>query len=201
MSSSFWGQKIAVNFVIDELELDDSLVIAEALRLLNRTQGQGLFSREYLTEKVRSPEALVLVGFIEDRLVSVGCAEIIKNFDYYRPFDASIGDRISGNKVGSLCTLSVHEDHQGQRLGQKMTKQRISWLEGQGCDLIIGVSWVSGLSHTSNRVFEKLGFRAVNEVKRFYREQSLEHPFQCPGCMVQPCECSAILYECELKTQ
>jgi ribosomal protein S18 acetylase RimI-like enzyme len=190
-----------MNFKIVELEHDDPLVIDEALRLLNRTQGQGLFSREYLIEKVNSPEALVLVGFIGDRLVSAGCAEIVKDFDYYRPFDASIGDRIGGNRVGSLCTLSVHEDFQGHKLGQQVSKQRMSWLEGQGCDLVIGVSWVSGLPHTSNRVFEKLGFRAVNQVKRFYQEGAVEHPFQCPGCRVQPCGCSAILYECELQTQ
>jgi ribosomal protein S18 acetylase RimI-like enzyme len=192
---------MAMNVVITELNLNDSRVIGESLKLLNRTQGQGLFRSEYLTEKASSSEALVLVGFIDDRLVSVGCAEIIKEFDCYKRFDASIGERMNGSKVGSLCTLSVHEDHQGRGLGQKMTSQRMGWLEDHGCDLVLGVSWVSGLIHTSNRVFEKFGFRAVSEVNEFYREDAEMHPFDCPGCKVQPCECSAILYDYDLKSQ
>jgi ribosomal protein S18 acetylase RimI-like enzyme len=151
-----------MNLLISELDISDSRAVGAALELLNRTQGQGLFGSKFLTDKASSPEALVLVGSIEDRLVSVGCAEIIKDFDYYKPFDPSIGDRISGSKVGSLCTLSVHEDYQGHGVGQKMTKQRMSWLESQGCDLVLGVSWVSGLTHTSNWVFEKRLFREFN---------------------------------------
>ena len=190
-----------MTLAISELDHGDSRILGEVLKLLNRTQGQGLFSREYITTRVSSPEALVLVGFIEERLVSAGCAEIVKDFEYYRPFDASIRDRYGGKRVGSLCTLSVHEDHQGHGFGQKMTRQRMNWLEDQGCDLLIGVSWVSGLTHTSSRVFEKLGFRAVKEVEMFYRKGAMEHPFQCPGCRMQPCACSAILYEYEPKTR
>ena len=77
----------------------------------------------------------------------------------------------------------------------------MNWLENQGCGLVLGVSWASGLPHTSNRVFEKLEFRAVNSVKQFYREGAIEHPFECPGCKIRPCEYSAILYDYELGIQ
>ena len=67
-------------------------------------------------------------------------------------------------------------------------------MASQKCDLVLGVSWVSVLSHTSDRVFDRLGFQPVNEVPRFYQESAITHPFDCPGCKVRPCACAAILY-------
>lgn len=180
---------------IAELEPDDLALVAEALDLLNRTQGQGLFSSDYLTSKALADDALVVVGYMEQRLISLGCAEIIEDFDYYLPFDPKIEKRFMDAKVGSLCASSVHEDFQGRGIGQQITTQRMSWLVAEGCDVVVGVSWVSGLPHTSNRVFEKLGFSPVAEVEGFYTKGAIEHPFDCPGCRVQPCECAAILYE------
>ena len=46
-------------------------------------------------------------------MISVSCAEIVREFDSYKPFDFGIWDKVHEKKVGSLCALSVHEDYQG----------------------------------------------------------------------------------------
>lgn len=187
-----------MNFQISELHESNSDVLNELLELLARTQGRGVYSLAFLEDRVNSSESSVFVGKYNGRLVSVGCAELLNSLDYYLPFDENIKERLEGVKIGSLSTLSVHEEFQGRGIGQKVTKARLSWLKEKGCECVLGVSWVSGLLHTSKRVFEKLGFRYVNEVESFYREEAIKNPFDCPGCRVQPCECSAILFELKL---
>jgi len=177
---------------IRKLVPSDSRSHDEALDLLKRTQGIGLFS---LIKRTNNPKAHTLCAFTDKKLIAVACAEIIDDFDFYKPFDPSITEKLKDRKVGSLCTLSVHENFQGKGIGQTLTKQRMAWLESQGCELVLGISWVSGLPHTSKRIFDKLGFRAVKEVKEFYKEIATQHPFDCPGCKHQPCVCSAIFYD------
>jgi ribosomal protein S18 acetylase RimI-like enzyme len=171
----------------------------EAVTLLNRTQGEGLFDRKYLRDKIEKPTSCVFASCSGEEVLAVGCAEILSSLEYYLPFDVEIKNRLNERRVGSLCALSVVERFQGKGIGQKMTRARMNWLKLMGCDVVLGVSWVSTLLHTSDRVFEKSGFERKATVREFYKKHALEHPFRCPGCMVQPCECSAILYEYDIE--
>ncbi len=188
-----------MNLEITELDVNNLELLKEALNMMNRTQGEGLFNEYYLIKKANSSDAIILCAFLNNKLVSVGGAEIIDNFEYYKPFENNIVERLKGKKVGSLSTLCVREDLQGKGIGQTMIKKYLDWLKNRRCDLVLGVSWSSGLSHTSNRVFQKLGFRAIKEVKEFYKEDAIKHPFDCPGCKTQPCVCAAVLYEYHFK--
>ena len=183
------------NIIIKEIDINETELLRSALAMMNRTQGDSLFSMSYLTSKIESKDALALGAFINEELISVGCAELISNYSYYTPFEAGIAERLKDKTVGSLCTLCVREDYQGKGIGQLVSKKRIQWLEQRGCDFILGVSWKSGLKHTSNRVFEKMGFELINTVDEFFKEDAIKYPFNCPGCKVHPCLCSAALYQ------
>ena len=182
-----------------ELSESDSAIIDVALDLMNRTQGQGLFGDSYLRKKISRSDAAVFIGRIGDEFVAVGCVEVIEDFGYYKPFDPNIAGTLQGKKVGSLCCLSVREELQRKGIGQALTKCRLRWLTAQGCDFALGVSWLSSLAHTSKRLFEKQGFEAMGEVEEFYKQDAIKHPFDCPGCQRQPCECSAILFGYDLE--
>ncbi|MCX6113475.1 MAG: GNAT family N-acetyltransferase [Proteobacteria bacterium] len=184
-----------MNIEIVELDINNLELLKESLNIMNRTQGDGLFNEDYLVKKARSTDGVVLCAFLKNKLVGVGCAELINDLDYYKPFDNNIVERLKNKKVGSLCSLSVHEDFQGKGIGQMIARKCLDWLKSRGCDLVLGLSWVSGLPHTSNRVFQKIGFQVIKEVKEFYKEGATKHPFNCPGCKTQPCICSAVLYE------
>ena len=177
------------------LRTSDTGLIESANTLLNRTQGNGLFSVEGLIGRIEKPEAIGLACISKGDLMAAGFAEVVGSLDYYEPFDAGIAGRLAGKKIGSLSTVSVEERWQGHGFGQLLARARLDHLRSVGCDWILSVSWVSGQSHTSRHVFDKLGFRRVGEVPHFFRESALANPFACPGCRRHPCECGAILYE------
>lgn len=176
----------------------DHLMFKEAIDLLNRTQGQDLFDADYLEKLVGRDDAKVFAAFSDLELVGIGVAQIIDEYSYYRPFQNNIAEELRGKKVGSFSTMAVKEAHQGQGIGQQISKARLDWIRKMNCEVVVGVSWVSGLGHTSDRVFERTGFKKVKYVPDFYRESSIEKPFFCPGCKTQPCGCGAIFYKMDL---
>lgn len=178
---------------IRALTQGDKDIFPDALELLNRTQGRGLFAPDYLSLKISSPKVCVIGAFIAGELVAVAVAEFIDNFDWYLPFDPTI-NKFNGTMAGSFSTLCVTEKLQGIGIGQALSQKRLEFLNSRNIPFILGCSWVSGLKHTSERVFEKMGFKAVKKVDNFFRELSIQKPFSCPGCKVQPCACSAVLY-------
>lgn len=180
--------------VIRPLLKTDSPLFTEAVDLLNRTQGRGIFEHDYLDRLTEDANALVLGAFLESKLVGVGVAQLITNFDYYLQFNSEIANELAAKKVAQFSTLAVSEALQGQGIGQQISAQRLKWVESQNCDVVVGVSWVSGLKHTSDRVFEKMGFKAQKRVDGFYKKWSIKKPFDCPACHVLPCACSAIFY-------
>lgn len=183
---------------IKQLTIEDKEYFAEGVNLLNRTQGQDLFPPHYLERKMSDPLSCVFGAFHNAEIISVGVAQILHEFNYYAVFDENIEEELNGKVVGSFSTLCVREDFQGKGLGQKMSHARLKWLVDRGCQVILGISWVSGKEHTSNRVFEKMGFGLVKLVDNFFYENSLQNPFQCPGCGSPPCTCSAMLYRLNL---
>ena len=161
---------------------------------MNRTQGRDLFAPDYLEAKTKEPSCFVVAAFQDLELIGVAVAQLLSNNDYYQPFSPLIVDHLYQKRVGSLSTSCVREDVQGKGVGSELMRVRLEWLRSKTCNSFVGISWVSGKPHTSNRVFEKFGFKKVNEVKNFFYQASLDHPFVCPACGGPPCICSAIMY-------
>lgn len=177
-----------------QLTAQDSHLFDETLHLLNITQGEGLFQLPYLQE--RAATGYTIIGLKNSKVVACGIARTLSkdDYDYYLPFGLEIKDWFQKYQIGSFDTLCVDESLRGQGVGQSISRMRLDWLKQKNCNRIIGVSWVSGLPHTSDRVFEKMGFKPYKKVENFYYQSSIEHPFQCPGCKVLPCTCAAVLY-------
>lgn len=185
--------------LIRPLTASDSANLDFALALLNRTQGAGLFESDYLTKRLGDPAQYMIGAFEGSRLLGIAVIELITNFDYYLPFDPEIVLKMAHKKVASFSTMSVVEEAQGKGIGRQLSDRRLEWARAQKCDVVLGVSWESGLAHTSNRTFEKAGFRAVARLNDFYVESSRLKPFDCPGCHKLPCHCGAIFYRLDLQ--
>lgn len=179
---------------VRKLTLQDKALFPEGLELLNRTQGRDLFAPDYLLHTVQDLKSYVVGGFQSGDLIAVGVAAVIEDFNYYVPFQPGITAELKDLVVGSFSTLCVREDLQGKGVGQLLSQARLDWLVAQGCQVILGISWVSGKAHTSDRVFKKFGFQEVKMLPDFFKESSIKRPFICPGCHNQPCSCAAILY-------
>ncbi|NMC44971.1 MAG: GNAT family N-acetyltransferase [candidate division Zixibacteria bacterium] len=185
-------------FTIRQMTPDDYQFFPAALELLNRTQGRDIFGPQYMDERTSDPDSFAVGAFAGAELVGVGIARLINEFEYYEPFDSNISSALKDKTVGSFSTLSVHERFRRQGLGRRLSQKRLEWLRKCKCDVVLGVSWASGLAHTSNRVFTALGFTPGKTVANFYHEASVKHPFSCPGCQSSPCRCSATLYRLDL---
>jgi GNAT superfamily N-acetyltransferase len=185
-------------FTIRQITPNDHQLFPAALELLNRTQGRDIFGPQYMSERTSDPRSFAVGAFAGTELVGVGVALLISDFEYYQPFDPKISAELKDRTVGSFSTLCVHERFRGRGLGKRLSQIRLEWLRERKCQVIVGVSWVSGLPDTSDRVFAALGFRPVSTVSQFYRDFSVKHPFSCPGCGQSPCLCSAILYRLDL---
>jgi|WetSurMetagenome_2_1015567.scaffolds.fasta_scaffold490848_2 GNAT superfamily N-acetyltransferase len=183
---------------IRQITPDDHQLFSDALELLNRTQGRDLFGPQYMSERTNDPKSFAVGAFAGTELVGVGVAQLVNEFEYYQPFNPNISFELKGKNVGSFSTLCVHERFRGRGIGKQLSQKRLEWLMERKCEVILGVSWMSGLQHTSDRLFKTLGFKAVNTVANFYREASLKHPFSCPGCKRSPCICSATFYQLDL---
>lgn len=183
-----------LNIEIKEITAANRSLFPDALELLNRTQGRDLFAPDYMETKTASGTAKVFGAFDKGILVGLGVAELIANVDYYLAFAPEISQELQGKIIGSFSTLCIHEDLQGKGIGQMISQKRLEFLESKHVPVILGISWVSGKAHTSNRVFEKMGFRSVKLVENFFYQSSIDRPFVCPGCGEPPCTCSAILY-------
>lgn len=183
---------------IQQLFSKDKHLFAKAVKLLNRTQGQDLFPANYLDERTADENSYVIAALEGSEVLAIGVAQVIKDLDYYLAFDAEIKSNLENKIVGSFSTLCVTEDMQGMGIGQMLSQLRLDWLKSKSCNVVVGISWVSGLENTSDRVFEKMGFRPVKRVENFFYESSLEKPFYCPGCGAPPLHlCGHHVYERE----
>lgn len=188
-----------MNIQIKQLSSADKGLFPEGLLILNRTQGIGMFKPDYLDNLVSNPDCFVSAAVYEEKIIAIAVAQLLSDFEYYENFKPGISVELKKKKVGSFSTLCVHEKFQAQGLGQKLSHERINWLRSRNCQTVLGVSWVSGSPNNSSRVFEKVGFKKINELANFFVESSLKNPFICPTCGNPPCRCSAILYSLELE--
>lgn len=186
--------RISMTYPIQELTITDQACFDEALDLLNRTQGVGLFKMDYLTKSIEDPDSYVTAIFDENKIIAISIAKVIDEFSFYEPFVPDISETLAKKTVGSFSTLCVSEEYQGKGLGMRLSLERLRWLKERNCEVIVGVSWVSGKENNSARLFEKVGFEKVKQVDDFFYESSLKNPFICPSCGNPPCKCPAILY-------
>lgn len=163
--------------------------------LVNRTQGENLVTADYFAKATSNPEQFLVLALLKGELIGVASARQLSSdrFAYYAPFGKKVVELFQRHRVGSMDSASVQEQWQGQGIGSELGRRRVAWLESVGCNAIVGISWESGLPHTSERVFLRLGFERFARVPDFYIAMSLERGMICPVCGPPPCHCAASL--------
>ena len=195
--------KHPLKFNVRQLTLLDSGLFTEARELLCRTQGANIFKPGYLEKCSIEKDILLLGAFSEAKLIGIAVARVLgpERTSVYAQFGEKVLNTLQTKRTGMLETASVLECFQGHGVGRKLTQERMVWLESQGCVSVAGISWVSGLAHTSERVYLKLGFECIAESTEFYPAISLKFDFSCPVCGPPPCKCLAKFYLKRLDAQ
>ena len=142
-----------------------------------------------------APNQRIWVAELEGRIIAVALAKFFSpetSFEFYALYGEATLAKLRSFRVGSFSSMGVHEDFQRHGIGMQLSLKREEWLKSLGADLIVGISWVSGLPNSSDRNFEKMGFISQGTVKSLF-ETSMPD-LLCPVCKVPPCLCAGTLY-------
>jgi ribosomal protein S18 acetylase RimI-like enzyme len=188
----------------DQLAPDDALRIAElgagdarragqAVSLLNRELGEGLYLVDYLLDDAANPGAAVLLAE-QPQLLGAAVSRLLAAADaaYYDRFGAELR-RLFAHRVGSLEALAVEPAFRRRSTGSLLARASLEWMVAKGCETAVTLAWESGKESASAPLFRRLAFREGPTVERFYLEESLREGWACPVCGVG-CRCSATLY-------
>jgi ribosomal protein S18 acetylase RimI-like enzyme len=166
-----------------------------AAKLMNEALGRGSFTEEKVAGLAAEPNGrLFAARDPQGTLLGVAHARVLPRdgLNFYRVFGAIV-KTLEEKQIGSLFASAVVPAARGRGVGTSLARARLAWLAEQGCNYVIGISWVSGLPHTSRPVFERLGFHILGESNAFFEVESQRQGYGCPVCG-SPCRCVALLY-------
>ena len=180
---------------IREVRPGDGPALETTGSLLNQLLGANMYPDARLAEIAADREALLLAAWDGDRLAGAAVARLLypEDADYYRAFGAAALRLFTTNNVGSLEAVAVAPTRQRMGVGKRLTEEKMGWLAGQGRDVGVAVSWISGGASGSGPMYERLGFAGTPPVAEFYLEDSIADGWTCPTCM-GPCHCAAAFY-------
>ena len=166
---------------IDRIGTDPATVDA-AVRLLNTTLGDGLYSHDGLLELDAYEQGFGLKATVDGRLVAASVAQILtpEDMDYYDLFGPPAHDRLHGHGATSLEAVAVEPAHRGKRIGRALLEQTMDWSITSGCNQFVAISWLGERNNPSWPLFEKLGFTAFGESDEIYTRDSIENGWACP---------------------
>jgi len=168
--------------------------IAQAVALLDRSLGEGVYDEEGLIRMDAYDRAEGMAAWVGGELagVSVTQALVPEDNDYYDTFGSAAHDRLVGQTLGSLEGLAVAETHRRHGIASALTKRSLEWSKSMGCDLAVAIAWL-GSPSPSWQLFEQLGFASLGESATVYTDDSTENGWSCPVCG-NPCHCRGRLY-------
>lgn len=178
-------------FAISPLQSD----FEEATELVAEALGPGWYNVAKFETMSQAPNARLLGARDEaGKLLGVANAVCLATEDlaFYRAF-GDAADVLEGKRVGALSLSAVAPSMRGRGLGSALMRERLAWLRQQGCDYAVGISWQSGLTHTSKTVFDRYAFTTLATSDTFFERESQKYGYGCPVCG-SPCRCRALFY-------
>src|SRR5687767_13466130 len=139
----------------DLLRFEQGIVAAE--RPFDETLLSGLFHYYDLAERIRDPDAEVVVAEINGAVVAGGSA-VIKNGNSYNTFD----------RYAFLGFMYVEPAHRGQGINRAIIDKLTEWSEKKGLKEIRLQVYSDNIP--AIRAYEKVGFKKILTEMRLTRE-------------------------------
>lgn len=178
-------------FEIAPLQSDFSI----ANELVGEALGSGWYTVEKFEAMSQAPNTRLL-GARDASAALLGVANAVRldseEVAFYRVFGEA-ADVLEGRRVGALSLSAIVPSMRGKGLGSALMRARLEWLREQDCDYAVGISWQSGLAHTSKTVFDRHDFSVLGRSDTFFEDESKKHGYGCPVCGF-PCRCKALFY-------
>ncbi len=183
---------------IRDITTSDDLLLKQASTIYDISLGQGYISPEDLMRYVSNPDSFILLGaVINQTLIGVMLAypldqETSRKYTYtFQEHNLPIP--LSDFKIGLIKSVSVRPEYRHRGIGTQLTIESMVRLKSMPCDFFLAVSWVSNKPDSSQKMFEKLGFKNILSINDYWTQESIKEGYLCPNCG-NPCHCTAIFY-------
>lgn len=184
-------------YSIKPLDFSNEETLQKAIAIYDEGLGQDYIEPEKLIHYAEDPNCVSLGSFLNDELVGVLIGHIItpeeitQANEYLQKYDLPLFSQ--DDKVALIKSIAVQKEHRRHGLATHMTTQAIEDFINMGCNKAFALSWVSNRPDSSPRMFGKLGFENLVEIKDYWTQDSIQKGYACPVCG-HPCHCSAIYY-------
>lgn len=95
--------------------------------------------------------------------------------------------------VGLIQAVAVSSLYRERGIATQLTRAAMDWLRDRSATVALSFGWKSPEGCHIAGVFESCGFRPVQEVERFWSEDSKAAGYSCPACG-DVCHCSAVIF-------
>lgn len=183
---------------INDIKASDNQLLKQASEIYDISLGQNYIPSEDLSKYASDPKRFILIGaIINQTLLGVMLAYPLdkKTAEEYTHAlqQHNIPTTLPENAVGLIKSLAVRPEYRHRGIGTKLTIESIVRLKEMSCDFFLAVSWVSNKPDSSQKMFEKLGFKNILSVPDYWTQDSIKEGYQCPNCG-NPCHCTANFY-------
>ncbi|MDO8460937.1 MAG: N-acetyltransferase [bacterium] len=183
---------------ISDIKALDKLLLKQASEIYDISLGQKYIPFQDLLRYAANPDLFVLLGTtIDQTLLGIMLAYPLENEtvnEYTHVFkEYNLPILFSDFKVGLIKSVAVRPAYRHQGIGTKLTIESMIRLKEMSCDSFLAVSWVSNRPDSSQKMFEKLGFKNILSIPDYWTEDSIKEGYLCPNCG-NPCHCTAIFY-------
>lgn len=171
--------------------------IPEIVQFADRNIGTGYYKSheaKRLLEVSQAPKNPCSFGLIDvqrhNRLIAIRLTlppgDWIEEFAHGQAFPKKWKLPIS--QIGYFKSLFIDEDYRGRGLGPYLSSLAIDQLRQLGAKAVVTHAWKESPNNSSSRYLKKIGFEIIGEHPHFWSEVD----YDCTGCHVRPCTCTAI---------
>ncbi len=98
------------------------------------------------------------------------------------------------DKYGLLKTVAVSQKYQHKGIGNRLLEYAVCHMHQNKIKHISTIVWKQSPNKTAlEKILLKKNFTLQYEIQDFWKEDSIQHKYDCPVCG-NPCSCSALIY-------
>lgn len=171
------------------------------LELFDRELGEGYIDRQTIERSITEPESAICLVATNptDGIVGASSMLLLDRDDLrsHIPHDQrDLIDRLGFTeleRIGYRQGLAIKPEYRGGDLADRMVEKGYYAFRRREATAILSIAWKSPEGCLVASLLERHEFERLEEIERFWFEDSQLYGYSCPNCG-RPCSCSALIY-------
>lgn len=175
--------------------------VGVALTIANSQLGDGYIKACDL----QRDRSISLVAKISDVVVGFCFGTIITESELYAKLPQlklqNVNAFDSDAFVGLVNSIAVDAWSKKLGVGHELMAKCLADMTELHIDVVFMIGWRSNEGVNIRSLANRNGFSELLEMPHYWRDDSLNHQYQCPTCGAPPCNCSAVLFVKDSRSQ